>query len=493
MCENDSLPRITPIKVKPEMRIKILSDEDVEKIHQATLNVLEEVGVKFPSEKALKIFAEAGAKVDFKSQIVKIPSDLLMNSLSKAPRSYIFASREDRNLDLYFDGTKTYFGTDGTGTATIDLETRQRRTSTKKDVEMMAIISDYLSSISFYCALVSAQDVPSKVIPLHELEAGFVNTEKHIQTETTEDERVARYAVEMAKTIAGGSEALKKRPVLDCFVCTIAPLRQDKGGIESALVFAEAGIPVGFMAMPSLGITAPASMASAMVIGNAEIISAMCLIQIAYPGAPVYYSFIPGVGNPYTGGFVLGAPQKTVLNAAGIQVGHYYNVPVMSGAFGATDAHEPDSWQAGMEVSRGPLSVCLTGADFSVGLGLLEAYTLLYPEKILFDNEIFNVVKTVTEGVKVDAETLALDEIAAVGPGGHFLGREYTRKKLRELWQPGILHQWSPEKRGFLEPQEAAIEKVKWILKNHKPKPLDDKVKEELKRILKAAEKELCS
>ncbi len=297
----------------------------------------------------------------------------------------------------------------------------------------------------------------------------------------------------MATVIAGSSEALRKRPVLDCFVCTIAPLGQDKGGIESALVLAGAGIPVGFMAMPSLGTTSPASMASAMVIGNAEVLSAMCLIQLAYPGAPVYYSFIPGVANPYTGGFVLGAPQKTVLNAAGVQLGHYYNVPVLSGAFGATDAHEPDRWQAGMEVSRGPLSVCLVGADFSVGLGLLETFTLLYPEKILFDNEIFNSVKAITEGVRVDSETLAIDEIIAVGPGGHFLGREYTRKKLRELWQPGIVHQWSPEKRDFCNPRDAAVDKIKWILENHKPKPLDEKVKEELKRIIKTAEKELCS
>ncbi len=493
MFESSSGASISAIQVRPEMRVKILNDQDLEKIHQATLKVLEKVGVRFPSEKALKVFAEAGAKVDFKNRNVRIPSDLLMDALAKAPRSYTFASRDDQDLDLYFDGSKTYFGTDGTGTKTIDLETRKRRASTKKDVEMMAIISDYLPSISFYCALVSAQDVPSKVIPLHELEAGFANTEKHIQTETTEDERVARYAVEMATVIAGSSEALRKRPVLDCFVCTIAPLGQDKGGIESALVLAGAGIPVGFMAMPSLGTTSPASMASAMVIGNAEVLSAMCLIQLAYPGAPVYYSFIPGVANPYTGGFVLGAPQKTVLNAAGVQLGHYYNVPVLSGAFGATDAHEPDRWQAGMEVSRGPLSVCLVGADFSVGLGLLETFTLLYPEKILFDNEIFNSVKAITEGVRVDSETLAIDEIIAVGPGGHFLGREYTRKKLRELWQPGIVHQWSPEKRDFCNPRDAAVDKIKWILENHKPKPLDEKVKEELKRIIKTAEKELCS
>ncbi|GAG41496.1 unnamed protein product, partial [marine sediment metagenome] len=153
MLKSSSGASISAIQVRPEMRIKILDEQDLEKIHQATLKVLEEVGIKFPSEKALKVFAEAGAKVDFKTKNVKIPSDLLMGALAKAPRNYTFASREDQSLDLHFDGTKTYFGTDGTGTKTIDLETRKRRASTKKDVEMMAIISDYLSSISFYCAL----------------------------------------------------------------------------------------------------------------------------------------------------------------------------------------------------------------------------------------------------------------------------------------------------------------------------------------------------
>jgi len=148
--------RIIPVEIKPEMRIKVLDDEKLEKIHQATLTVLKEAGVRFSSEKALKIFADTGAEVDFKSQIVKIPPDLLMDAIAKAPRTYTMASRGDPDLDLHLDGTKTYLGTDDTGTATIDLETRQRRASTKRDVAMMALISDYLPSVSFYFPIVSA-------------------------------------------------------------------------------------------------------------------------------------------------------------------------------------------------------------------------------------------------------------------------------------------------------------------------------------------------
>lgn len=123
-------------------------------------------------------------------------------------------------------------------------------------------------------------------------------------------------------------------------------------------------------------------------------------------------------------------------------------------------------------------------------LGLLDTYTLLYPEKILFDNEIFESLRVITEGISVDEEAIGLDEIKAVGPGGHFLSRDYTRENLRKIWQPGIVHQWSSKLSDFRDPHEAAIEKIKWILKNHVAEPLDEKLKEELKAIIRTAEAE---
>jgi len=481
--------KITPIKVSPEMKVTVLNDEKLEQIDQATLTVLEEVGVKFPSEKALKILADAGANVDFKSKIVKFPPDLVKNALARAPRAYTMASRGSRDLDLYLDGKKTYLGTDGTGTTTVDLETRRRRSSAKKDVEITALISDYLDSISFYWPLVSAQDMPAAVIPLHELEASFNFTEKHVHIISCVKEDIARYSVEMASVVAGGKTEMRNRPPLSLLVCSVAPLGQEEGALEAALVFAEAGLPVGFMAMPTVCSTSPASIAGNMVVGNAEIISALCLIQVAFPGAPVYYSFLPEMLNPHTGGIFSSAPQKPLLYAGGVDLGHYYNIPVMA-YYGGTDAHEPADWQTGKDNAIDAMFVCLTGPEVIPVMGLLEAYTLLYPEKLLFDHEIFRAVEKTTEGVEVNSETLALDEILAVGPGGHFLNREYTKVNLRKLWKPGITSQWSPKDSDFCKPQEAAVTKTKWIIENHKPKPLDDAVKEELKSIIKAAEKE---
>jgi len=484
------MAKISPISVKPEMKINILSDKDLDLIHQAVVTILEEAGVKFPLNRALEIFAEAGASVDFNNQIVKIPPDLLMDTIAKAPRSFTKASRGESDLDLFLDGTKTYIGTDGTGLTTVDLNTRKRRSSTKDDVSMMALICDYLDSVSFFWPVVSARDVPTQVISLHEIEASVKNTEKHIEIITCSNPNVARYAIEMARVIAGGSEAMKARPIISLSNAVISPLTHDEKSLQVLLAFSEAGIPVSSGNMPTLGSTAPASIAATLALGAAEILSGVCLVQLAYPGAPVLYSYLPEMLNPITGGCSASAIQKPLMYAAGVQIGHYYNLPVRS-YYGGTDAHTPGCWQAGKDNAIDALSICLAGPEMLPAMGLLEAYTLFYPEKILLDDEIFQTVKRMTQGIKIDYESLCTDEILSVGPGGHFLDRDYTVKNIRKLWHAGISHQWSSGKNDFLDPHDAAKEKVQWILKNHHPKPLDKGVAKELKKIIVSAEKEL--
>ena len=190
--ETTSGARISPIAIKPQMKIKTLDDQEIEKIHAATLVVLHKTGVRFPCEKALGIFAQAGADVDFKTEIVKIQPDLLMNTLAKVPAEFVMGSRGNQELDVNLDGTKIYCGTAGTGTTTVDLETRQRRPSVKEDIAMMALISDYLPSISFYWPMVAARDCPTEIIALHELEAAFSYTEKHVHIVSCVDGKSAQ-------------------------------------------------------------------------------------------------------------------------------------------------------------------------------------------------------------------------------------------------------------------------------------------------------------
>lgn len=242
--------------------------------------------------------------------------------------------------------------------------------------------------------------------------------------------------------------------------------------------------------MPALGSTAPASIAGTLVLGNAEILSATCLLQLANPGTPVFYPLFSAMMNPFTGGILVSTQIQHLFYAATVQLGHYYNLPVMS-SFGGNDTQNPANWSVGKNDAIDAFFVCATGPDMLPSFGLLDAYTLLNPQKLLFDDEIIQAVRNMTAGFCVDSDTLAVDEIMAVGPGGHFLDRDYTIENIRQLWQPGISQDWSADKQDFRDPLETASEKVRWILANHQPKPLDLIAESELKRIIMSAEDEL--
>ena len=474
-------PELQPIV--PAYHIQILSDEQLEQFKSATLEILEEVGIHCPSEKALAIYAEHGAQVDSKSKIVKLPADVVLSAMSHAPRFYTMGARLQTH-DLTLDGTVMYCATDGCGVETIDFETRQRRPSVKADVAKMARVSDYLSSMAFYWPMVSAQDYPTTA-PLHELDASFNNTVKHVQSETLMGEKTARYAVEMAQVIAGDEKTLRDRPPLSSLICTIAPLGLDDGGMESALVFAEAGLPVGFMSMANTASTAPATSAGTIVVADAEIVAAMVLIQMAYPGAPTYHSLMPGITHPRTGAY-LGC--DAIVYAVGVELAHMWGVPTLAGVFG-TDAPEP-GWQAGASDPSGLLLCALCGAETGNGMGLLEGSTVLYPEALLLDSESYHQVRTDAAGLDTSPDALAVDVIKSVGPRGHFLAQRHTRDHVRE-WELSELTFRPSEDGGYRDPIQVAREKTEWILEHHCPEPLEDSQRRELSRILEAADGEL--
>lgn len=480
------------IEIKPiqsKYHLEVLSEEELKTIQDATLQTLERVGVRFPSERAMQIFAENGALVDWDDQLVHLPPDLVRNALNHAPRTYTLNGRNEGS-DLLLDGSKSYFGTDGCGVETLDFETRERRTSTKDDVARMALAADALSSIAFYWPMVSAQDC-GETAALHELEASFNNTSKHVQAVTATSEPLARHAIKMAEIVAGDRAMMRESPPLSALICTIAPLSQDKEAIEAAMTFAEAGIPVGFMSMPTIGSTAPATSSGALVVGNAELISAIVLMQLIKPGAPVFYSLCASVIDPQTAEYIVSIPEKYKCNTAGIQLAHEWGVPVLAGVF-AMDSPEAATWQMGRDSVYTALLAALAGADLAEGLGMVKASTLLVPEQIIYDDEIYHTLRVLTEGIDTGGENLALEVIAAVGPGGHFLGQKHTRRHIREVWIPELSHPRLVEgERPAADLDQRARMKLKSILAKHKPEPLERAVRVELRAVLEAAEVEL--
>ena len=477
-------PDLQPIV--PGYRLRILSDGQLEQFKSATLEILEEVGVHCPSERALEIYAEHEAQVDFESQIVKLPPEVVLQAMSHAPRFYTMGARASA-FDLNLDGTATFCATDGCGTETIDFVTRERRIPCKDDVAKMARVSDYLSSMGFYWPIVTAHD-HGVTAPLHELDASFRNTVKHVQSETVMDEVTARYAVEMAGVIADDKAAIRKRPPLSLLVCCIAPLGLDEGGMEAALVFAEAGLPVGFMSMANTGSTGPATIAGTIAQADAEIVAAMVLIQMAYPGAPTFHSLMPGIMHPRTGAYLSLTWEAELPYPVGVELAHMWGVPTLAAVYGP-DAEEP-GWEAAKASASNLLMCALCGAETGSGMGLLAGCTVLYPEELVLDTDIYHQIRINAAGLDTSREEMALDIIKEIGPRGHYLSHRHTRKQMRLRQFSDITRQPGPDGR-IRDPIEVAREKTDWILENHHPEPLAEEQQAELDRILEAAAREL--
>jgi len=481
---NGQRPPLEPIR--SAYRLQYLTDEQLDRLQEATLDILENVGVRFPSEKALRVFTEHGAQVDHETQIVKIKRDMVFKAMKTVPRYFVMGARAPE-YDLQLQDGTTYFTTDGCGVQVCDLDTGVVRPSTKADVGMMARVADYLPSIGFVWPMVSAQD-HGGTAPLHEIDAGWNNSVKHVQSETIMGGRDCEYAVEMATVIAGSKEELRKRPPLSLVVCTIAPLVQDHAGIEGAMVMAEAGVPVGFLAMPCLGTTAPATMAGAYAMGDAEIISATVLMQLVAPGAPVFHSLMQAWADPRTGGYISYARDARSRYGV-VEMAHHWGMPSLGACYG-TDALEAGTWQSAAEPALDPLLAGLTSPEIVTGLGLARTYTRLYPEQIILDNDLYQRARTYLMRMEVNDVELALDAIRAVGPGGHFLAQKHTRQHIRTSLVRGVTHELDANSK-YREPREVAREQVKWILENHHPEPLEKAKQDELTRILAVADKEL--
>jgi trimethylamine--corrinoid protein Co-methyltransferase len=218
----------------------------------------------------------------------------------------------------------------------------------------------------------------------------------------------------------------------------------------------------------------------------------MVLMQLVAPGAPVFYSLCASVLDPRTGGYIVGIPEKYLCNTAGVQLAHDWGVPTLAGAF-AMDCPEPNTWQLGRDSVYTALMVAQAGADLAEGLGMVKASTLLVPEQIMFDDEIYHTHRVLAEGVDVNTDSLAVDVIAEVGPHGHFLAQKHTRRRVREIWIPELTHPRPPRAGESLgDVRDRARAKLDRVLTKHEPEPLEEAAQAELRIILRAAERELA-
>jgi len=242
----------------------------------------------------------------------------------------------------------------------------------------------------------------------------------------------------MSAVIAGSRKRCDAGRHFHSWCATIAPLVQDTAGIEGALVLAEAGLPVGFLAMPTLGTTAPATLAGAFAMGDAEVISAAVLCSCMHQGRRCFTRLMQAWADPRTGGYVSYSVDSRTRYAP-VEMAHHWGMPSLGACYG-TDAHQPGTWLGAGEVALDPYLAGLAGAEIVTGLGLSETYTLLYPEQIILDDDLYQRARYQLMELEVSDETLALDTVHAVGPGGHFLGQRHTRNHIRQSLVRGLNH-----------------------------------------------------
>jgi trimethylamine--corrinoid protein Co-methyltransferase len=352
----------------------------------------------------------------------------------------------------------------------------------------MALISDYLDTLDIVSPTVSAQDVPPAGTAVHELAACFLNAGKHALTESVTNARDARAQIELAAAIVGGEEALRARPIFSNFVCTISPLTQDAGGIEAALEFAAAGVPVGTYPMATTGVTAPITLAGTLAMVNAENVSALALLQIASPGARVFYSGGPATIDLRTGAYTATSPEAIWLRMGVAHMASYYDIPSIAGA-GATSAKLPGA-QSAWENALSYLLPTLGGASVLFGMGLLDGSNLLTYEQIVLDAEVGDLVRRLVSPVAYGEIAFATDLIGALGPGGVYLDQAHTVEHMRQaLSLPRIsdrasYDEWAQS--GKRDRVAVAREQVRHILATHTPPPLPASVREAMDEIVEA-------
>jgi len=466
-------------------KYNILSQEEIEKIHKSSLWVLEEIGVRVDDDHFLTLFEQTGANVDKNERVVKLPPNMVEEFVAMAPEEILLAGRDPEN-DLLLGGQRVYLGTGGAAIHILDLETRKLRDPVLQDQYDLAWLTENLENVHFYQCPVVCTDIPKEVVSINSFYAALSGTRKNVQESAT-DPQAAREIIEMAAIIAGGEKALRERPFIS-FVTSwmISPLKLDIGTSRILETVASRGIPVALSSAPVTGSTAPATLAGLLTLVHAEELFGIVLSQIIREGTPVLYGPVPAVANMRNMAYLGGAVETGMMNAAAVQMAHYISVPIYSDA-GQTDSKLPDI-QAGYEKAANIFQVAMAGGNYiHHAAGMLESMLTVAYEQFVIDNDINGMALRALQGIELSDETLALDVIKAVGPGGNYLTQRHTLKYARsdEFYIPTGADRNSRvvwEKAGEKDAREKAREIARGILNQERPQLIPAKSDSQIRR-----------
>lgn len=453
--------------------------QECEKIHVATLEILERTGVDVHDEKAREILAKAGAKVD--GIRVRVPEHLVNWALETAPKRMTLYDRNGK-VAIRAWGYNSYFGGGSDCLNILDHRTGQRRRPLLSDVRDAAIVQDALPEIDFVMSMFLPEDVDQRIYDRYQMEVMLNNTTKPIVF-VTPDFEGTKAAVEMCEIVAGGAESFQRRPFATCYINVTSGMIINQEALQKCMYLAEKGLPQLWIPLNAGGVNSPVTTAGCMASMNAGILLGVVLSQLVREGVPIA---VPGWnGGPYNlktmvGNYVLADEQGVPTS-----MGKYYNLPVF-GLGGSTDAKVLDQ-QAGGEVVLSLMTALIHGANIVHDVGFMDSGLMGSLQIMVMANDWLGFLRAATAGVLVNDETLALDVIDELGPTGNYLNHEHTFRHFREpfygkLLEKGDFASWEAKGRPTMEGR--AAQEIDRILESHKPEPLPADIQRDIHKIV---------
>jgi len=466
--------------------LNILADDDVERIYQASLKLLEEHGVRSESDLFLDIFQKAGARVDRDSRVIYVAPGMVEAAIQSAPSSFVLHGRRDPDMDMLLEVDRVYYGMGGTSEPFFwDYDQWQSRQPTKEDMITSTRVGQALHHIDFVQTLCMSGDKPTNQIFLHDFDAIFRNTTKPTVINVME-RSFTRRLLALTAAAQGGEDELRQRPSVLGIVTPVSPMEiavMNEGMVDAV----EAGVPILYSPGPMMGATSPATVAGTVMQTNAEVLFGLVLTQIIKPGAPVVLKPDTDVFDMKTTQCTYGSPEQDLGKIAMVQLARRYNIPIY-GLGGGCEGKVPDA-EAGVEAGLTILLNGLAGMTMSQSLGTLSWGLYGSQEMVVICDEIVHHVKQILAGFSVTDDTLAVDVIKEAGHGGSFLQADHTVRHFRqELFFPNLfrrqtIKQWLDS--GGKMIHQVAHDRVAEILETAGPVELPASVDRELERALR--------
>jgi trimethylamine--corrinoid protein Co-methyltransferase len=468
------------------------SRDELDTIHYATLQILQDTGIKVMNEQALAIFRDGGCEVEkFEGYgIVKFPEYIVEECAFWAPRTIVYDGRNSGD-DFVAEPNRVGFATFGGSINVIDPKSRQLRRATKKDCGDISRLCDYLDEISVVTRAVNATDVSDQAVSVHNLEAMLSNTSKHIFL-GVDSPRALEVMIELAATCMGGKEVFAKRPIFTASVCPISPLTLPKNTCDIIIKSANSGIGIVVLPMSLSGGTSSATLAGTLVTHNAEVLSCIALAQLTRKGTPCTYGSTSTILDLRFGTSAIGCPEYGMINASVAKLAQYYRIPSYVGG-GPSDSKLPDI-QSGYEFTLSATLGALSGANILFGAGVLEQGMTIDYAKIVMDAEMIRMIQIAIKGVEISDEKLAMDVIHEVGPGGAYITHEHSLGSMRGQSQTKLFDRRSRndwlEITGGKSITDRAYETAIDILKEHQPAALPAGAEDDMRKIVEEFEME---